>query len=426
MAQAKQQKKKYSFMWKALTIAILLLIFYTVYHVAFGLSDTVPTTPAGIVEQRNSVILEGVIFREEELVSSDNKGDLRPYFSNGELVTTDEKVATIYSQVGNHETNQKISELEEKLDIMRRSNVKGLVSIVDIEQINSDIERLYTNLMLARSSGDNLKAKEIEKEYLICLNILKIYEGKVKNYNSEIKAIQEELDVLYNSFKGEKEDIFAENGGYIYYNCDGYEQALTQSVLENITIDGFADILAAVKKNPVTDSAYVCKFVHNNEWKIATLCDNEIVDQLKLNCEYSATIFDVRERSIKLKLEKIGESNGSQTLLTFSCDTMPVGFDYTRYQSIKLDISSIEGYRVPVEALQTVIDKETQEKIHGVYILNASVVYFRRVDIIGVGNGYYIVEKFDKSKENYHEYLNLNDLIILEPEGMYNGKTLKR
>lgn len=426
MERREQPKKKFSFMWKAVTIAILLLIIYTVYHIFFGLSETVPTTPAGLVEQSNSVILEGVIFREEEPISTKYSGDMRPYVSNGELVSIDSVVAAVYSKGGNSDANEKISELEEKLEIMKRSNVKGLVSIVDIERVNSEIEKLYTSLMLARSNGDNLKARAIEKEYLICLNQLKIYEGEVENYNSEIRAIEEKLDALYNSFEGEKEYICADNGGYFYYNCDGYEEILAPETLETLTINGFSDILNKVKSAPVVESDYRCKFVHSNDWRIATLCDNATVSLLEVGKEYSATIFDVKERSIVLTLEKIGESDGKKTLLTFSCNTMPEGFDYTRYQSFKLDISSIEGYRVPIEALQTIIDEETEEEIDGVYILNASVVYFRRVDIIAKGNGYYIVAKLDKSKENYHEYLNLNDLIILEPNGMYDGKTLKR
>ena len=80
---------------------------------------------------------------------------------------------------------------------------------------------------------------------------------------------------------------------------------------------------------------------------------------------------------------------------------MPEGFDYTRYQTFKLDVSMIEGYRVPREALVTLVDKKTGEEKVGVYILDASVVHFRRVEIIAEGNGYYIVTKFDKSKENY-------------------------
>ena len=80
---------------------------------------------------------------------------------------------------------------------------------------------------------------------------------------------------------------------------------------------------------------------------------------------------------------------------------MPEGFDFTRYQEFRLDVSSIEGYRVPKEAVVNVKDEETGEKIIGVYILDASLVEFKRIEIIGESDGYYIVSKLDKSKENY-------------------------
>ena len=426
MEKSDTKKVKFSFAWKALTLVILLLIIYTGYHIFFGLAESVKTTSAGLASQSNSIILEGVIFREEELVSTVNQGDMRPYFSNGERVSIDAVVAAVYTQSGNSEANKKIAELEEKLEIMKRSNVKGFVSIVDIEKVNAEIEKLYTSIMLALSQGDNLKAEKLQKELLISLNQLKVYEGEVANYNDEIKSIEEELDVLYNSFEGEKEYIWANNGGYVYYTCDGYEQALTLNTLDSLTINGLSDILKQVKDKPMIDTDYRCKFVYGNEWKMATLCDNATVELLQVGKQYGVTIFDIKERNITMTLEKIGESNGESTLLVFSCSTMPEGFDYTRYQSFKLDISTIEGYRVPMEALQKVVDKETGEEKFGVYILNASVVYFRRVEIIAEGNGYYIVAKLDKSKENYREYLNLNDLIILDTDGMYDGKTLKR
>ena len=426
MEKSKQNKKRFSLAWKALTALILLLIIYTVYHVAFGLAESIPTTSAGLVEQSTSVILEGVIFREEELIKTHNKGDLRPYYSNGERVTMDSIVAAVYSETTGTDTNKKIAELEEKLDIMKQSNVKGIVSIVDIDRINAQIEKLYTNLMLAISNGDNIKAQKIEKEILIAFNQLKIYEGEVKNYNEEIKAIENELDALYKSFVGEKEYISADNGGYIYYFCDGYESDLTLSRLESLSINDLSGIMQKVKKDSVVASDYRCKFVYSNVWKIATLCDNETVALLQEGMDYSVTLFDVKERHVTMTLDKIGESNGENTLLTFSCHTMPEGFDYARYQSFKLDISSVEGYRVPKEALVTLKDKQTGEVKTGVYIMNASVAYFRRVDIIAEGNGYYVVKKLDKTKENYYEYLDLNDIIILEPDGIYDGKLLTR
>lgn len=425
--QKKTHKKlRFSNTWKALTVVISLLILYTVYHVAFGLTESLQTTPAGLVEQSTSVVLEGVIYRDEETVETKYNGDMRPYFYDGERVSVDSVVAAVYSKSGNSSANQRISELEEKLDIMKQSNVKGLVSIVDIESLNAEIDQIYSSLMLAVSNGDNIKAQRAEKELLICLNRLRIYEGKVKNYNTEIAEIQAELDDLYNSFVGDMEYIYADKGGYFYHSCDGYENILSFDSLSSITVSDLKDMTANVKNDPVIDSQYRCKFVYNNVWKIATVCDNATVALLTEGELYSITLFDIRERKLTMTLESIGQTDGEKTVLVFSCSDMPEDFDYTRYQSLRLDISSIEGYRVPKEALVTVKDENTGEEKRGVYILNASVVYFRRVEIIGESDGYYIVSKLDKSKENYREYLNINDLIILDTEGLYDGKIITK
>ena len=68
------KKPRFSRTWKALTLVIALLILYTVYHVCYGLVESIKTTPAGLVEQSSSIILEGVIFREEEGIITSNKG----------------------------------------------------------------------------------------------------------------------------------------------------------------------------------------------------------------------------------------------------------------------------------------------------------------------------------------------------------------
>ena len=411
---------------KAIIILISLLILYTFYHVCLGLVESVDTTPTGLVEQSSSVILEGVIFRNEEGITSKYKGDLRPYYYNGERVSVDSAVASVYSSKGSKDANEKISALKEELDILKKSNVKGLVSIVDIENERADIESMYTSIMLALSDGDYLRANRIERELLISMNRLAIYEGRVKNYDSEIARVESELDSLYASFKGESEYVFADKGGYIYYSCDGYEDILNSDVLADLTLDSFDNLLKKVKDKPVIDSKYVCKFVYGNIWRVAASCDVATASMLEEGREYKVTLFDVRERELSFTLESIKLSGDNGAVLVFTCSVMPDGFDFIRYQSFRLDISSIEGYRVPKEAMVMEKDEESGEMKTGVYILNASVVQYKKVEIIGESEGYYIVAKNDISKEDHHEYLNINDIIILETKGMYDGRILKR
>ena len=424
--QKPRKKSQFSLMWKILTVVISLLIIYTIYHVFFGLSESVPTTPAGLVEQNNSIMLEGVIFRNEKPIETTFKGDILPLVSNGERVTTDSTVAHIYSESTGIEQNERIQDIEEQIEILERSNVKGLVSVVDIEKLNAEIDRLYASLMLAVSNNENYKVSAIEKELTVCLNKMKIYRGEVKNYNGEIENLKAQLRVIYDTFEGYYEEIVAENGGYFYYHCDGYETTLTYDKLSALNPSTLLELEEQTKSKPQISSDYVCKFVYDSSWRIASVCDDATAALLEVGKEYTVTIFDIKERELKMTLEQIGESQNGERVLIFSCSIMPEGFDYSRYQTFRLDISSIDGYRVPREAIVNVVDKATGEEKTGVYILNASVVQFRRVDIIAEGDGYYIVAKLDKTKENYLEYLNINDLIILEPDGMYEGKILNK
>ena len=196
------KKPRFSRTWKALTIVIALLILYTVYHIFYGLAESVKTTPAGLVEQSSSIILEGVIFREEEGIITNNKGSLRPYYYDGERVSVNSAVASVYTKGDSSEVNERIDELKEKLDILKKSNITGLVSIVDIEGLKSRVDNLYTTMMLALSDSNPLRAARAKKELLIAMNQLAICEGRVKNYNEDIAQIEAELDKLYNSFKG--------------------------------------------------------------------------------------------------------------------------------------------------------------------------------------------------------------------------------
>ena len=424
--QKVNKKPRLTLTWKLITVVISLLIIYTVYHVFFGLSESVPTTVAGLVNQNSSIMLEGVIFRNEEPISVKYQGDMRTYFSNGERVSVDSTVAAIYSDYSGEDKNARIDELKDRIDILERSNVKGLISVVDIEKLNLEIDQLYTSLMLAKANNNNYKIAAIEKELTICLNQMKIYRGEVDSYNAEIAQLQTELDALYESFTGDKEYIYADKGGYFYHSCDGYEETLTYEKLASLTPSSLRDICNQTKENPKIDSAYRCKFVYENTWRIATACTDEIVALLEVGKTYDITVFDIKERLLKVTLEQIGESQNGESVVVFVCSNMPQGFDYSRYQSFKLDMSLVEGYRVPKEALVTLVDEVSGETKTGVYVLSGSTVYFRRVDIIAEGNGYYVASKLDKSKENYLEYLNLNDIIILEPDGMSDGKILKR
>ena len=410
---------KFSPAWKGGTLIIFFLILYTLYHIIFGLSASVQTTAAGLVREESSVVLEGIIFRDEQVILNKNEGNIYPYLENGERIESGGKVGELCHS-SKYSLYEKISQLKQELYILEHSNDKSLYSVVDIQETEKQIEELYTALMKALATRDTYRATKIEQQLLIFLNKMEIYKGNVKNYDAQISQLKSELERLYSNVKGSKEYVYADIGGYVYYECDGYEDELAFENLDVISVEHLVNLTNKVKSNPIKSSDYICKIVYSHTWYLSSACDRQTASSLSEGNIYTITLFGTRERQIDVKLEKIVDNGIKNVMLVFSCEVMPEDFDYLRYQEFKLDILETEGYRVPQTAVQSIQD-DNGNKITGVYILDGSVVRFKKITIIAEKDGYYIV-----SKNNNKEYLHLNERIILDPAGMYEGKILKK
>lgn len=414
-----EKKTRVSGGWILMTVAVSLLILYTVYHVFFGLAQGVETTYAGLIEDGRAVVLEGVIFRDEAPLKTEYRGELYPYLYDGERASASSVVGEIYSKSAGGDVARELAELEEKLDILKKSNVRGLISISDVEKLNKEADELYSQYMLALSKGEIYRASALEREYLIAINKLKICRGEVKNYDAEISELEAEAQALYNSLGGEMEYVIAEKSAYFYHSCDGYEEILTNSALEQMSASELSELVGKVKQEPKRESEYKCKFVYDHTWRIAAICESDAAELLEVGRAYTVTLYDFRERELSFVLESASEAQEGKVKLVFSCSEMPEGFEYSRYQSFRIDVSSVKGYRVPKGAVVSV------DGLMGVYVLQGSEVRFKRVTVLSEGKGYYVCAEQSTHGEP-QSYLAQNAQIILDPDGMYDGRILSR
>lgn len=417
-------KKNINLAWISITLLLFLLISYTFYHVFSG-TGTIKTTPAGYIEQTSSAVLEGILFREEEPLYSDYNGGVRYLADNGEMMSADSAVAGVYATPFSAELEQKIDALERELDIYRESNHLGQVSVADVEALRAKTEQVYAELMRALNDADHIKAQELERELLICLNKKKIYSGEVSSYNSDIARIEGEIEQLLSSYEGNSSLVKTEGSGYFYRSCDGYESELAPSSVSALSSAELKSKISEIKAAPVKDSQAIGKMVYDYKWNIACVCGTEISSQLSEGSVYEMILFDEREINVPMTLESIRNSEDGEDILIFSCSVMPQGFSFARYQSLEIRISSVGGYRIPSSAVRAVLDGDGNE-IKGVYILNASVVHFRQIDIIFEGDGYCIAALAEEGSDKQDGYLELNDLIIVAGEDLYDGKVVKR
>ena len=120
--------------------------------------------------------------------------------------------------------------------------------------------------------------------------------------------------------------------------------------------------------------------------------------------------------------EESHELDTSKTYLLFSSFDLARISGLERHQSVRINLGSKTGYRIPAEALHTVGEDR------GVYILVGNMIEFRRITIIGEGDGYYIVSTYERDFEDNLgseiPYLYINDLIVTSGKDLYDGKLL--
>ena len=84
---------------------------------------------------------------------------------------------------------------------------------------------------------------------------------------------------------------------------------------------------------------------------------------------------------------------------------------------MRFDMERVSGIYVPKNVVKRV------DGYRGVYTLRGSVVHFRYLEILYEGSDYYLV-KIGVESDGKYEYLQVNDLIILNGKNMFDGRVL--
>jgi hypothetical protein len=172
------------------------------------------------------------------------------------------------------------------------------------------------------------------------------------------------------------------------------------------------------------------KTVYDPKWYLAIPTDADTCLDFTEKRAYKVSFSDNDNITLDMTLEKAVTDEAGNAYLLFSSFDLSAIQGFSRAQSIKILTSSISGFRIPSESLESAYGED------GVFILIGTEIAFRRVTVIGEGNGYYIVNTYAKDTEEQEKleetggeiseipYLNANDLIITSGNDLYDGKLI--
>lgn len=450
------KKRRIKFNQTAVNVTVLVLIavlfIYLGVQLTRGFSDAVSTQRTQVITDEKQLHVRGYVFKSETVMERPYEGVCYYLTESGQRVRAEQDYLVYYKVGEDADKKQaRLDDLNRQIGLLT-SKIASSGGASDLSHVGETIAGSYYsyvdnlldgNLISADKDGEALLGALVD--YSV---ITERHEDIIKNVIGPLKS---ERDQLLASM-GQGQTMSAdERGFYFFHEADGYETVFSSSKLDSLTRAELDELASSSPKKysekPIgkiadtaewflvmpADESLIMQFAYPEpepEQESETGDDNaseeEYIPEFRIGQSYKVTFLE-SDREISMKLDDVRLEENGEGFLVFSSYDMELAATLSRSQDVKITMSSITGYRIPSDSL---VEKDGES---GVYILVGTVVKFRRVTVIGEGNGYYIVNTLEKDRAEIEEsgedskrpdYLAVNDLIITSGNDLYDGKLL--
>lgn len=394
---------------KALRIIICIIaVVFVVHQVYSSAYKPITTVSAEYYTTVEGFSINGIVIREEKIITSDKVGTLHFTLSDGERVAKDGVIANIYSNAEASVTVNRIEQLTSRIADIEEMQSYNDVEAADITLVDTKINNSLNTMLRGIASGDFSSFEENSAELLTNISRRQMITGEQTDFSARLTELKAELESLTATLPQPIGSIRTDASGYFVSGVDGYENMLSCENIEAVT----PQYLDSLKSEEVPSNA-IGKIVSGYTWYIAAQVN--ISDSLKYKVGDSLTLKTTLKSSPELDVtvEKINTSQTDDAaVIIFSCQQMNSELASVRKGSMTIINSTYSGLKIPTKALRFQDDKT------GVFVRSGMAIKFVGVNVIYRTDEYIICEQQVSSDT----VLRLYDDVVVKGKRLYDGK----
>lgn len=415
---------------KVLMIAVTLaLVAYFGIQAVRYFSDPLTTTLAYNYRVEETLSLSGFVVRDEVVLPEDSSGLLQIQREEGERVSDGGTVATVYSDQASLDRQKEIESLNARIEQLQYAR-EAAVGTEVAQKLDEQIRQSLLDYRAAVTAG---RYRDAEKQGNDLRNqvLKRDYSGAdTEDLDAQIAELQAEVKALRSQSAGSTRRISATEAGLYSAVVDGYETVLTPESLETLTPSALSGIKAS---NETTSN--VGKLVLGKEWYYAAVVSADMAESLK-KMEQQGDSLLLRfakgvERDLSVSIHSIGEEENGRVVIVFAGDTYLSQLTLLREQSAQIIYGTVEGIRIPKEALRVVTKTQTDEdgtenetQVTGVYCVVGLEAGFKPVEILYTADHFVLVEP-NPAADREGQRLRPGEEIIITARDLYDGKVVR-
>lgn len=383
------------------------LLIWVASGLVTGLDRPIETTLAVEYTAHASVQAEGYILRQESPITSPcaiNSLSL----DEGQKVSAGEVVAVGYTSQNAQSTQDRIRELEDKL--------QQLLYAVNLDDsyaqatLDGDIASKIVSFSTAVKKGDLADAAETAPALKGLVLRRFCEEGDLLAIRQEAESLQSEITRLQVELLGGVEYIRVSTSGYFSGQVDGFEALLTPQSATALSVSQ----IEALTPQSVASNV-VGKNIVGDLWYYLCIVDAKTAQSIRLGDRVTVSLAGKTVQNMEMTLCHLSQEEDGRCALLLSCDRYMQNITALRQKRAEVIFATYTGLRVPKAAVRVDADGTV-----GVYVLEGAHANWKPVTLL-YDNGESYVVALDKSSVG-----NLwpGDEVIVTAEELYDGKVV--
>ena len=410
---------------KLLMAAVTLgLAAYFGFQAVRYFSDPLSTIPAYNYRVEEAVSVSGYVVRQERVLPDQTGGVLQVRRAEGERVAVGGTVAAVYADQTSVDRQTEIEALNARIEQLQYAQ-EAEVGVEVAQKLDTQIRRNILDYRAALTAGHlgdaqkqgaQLRAQVLKRDYT---------NTDTTDLALQIQELQAQVKNLKAQIAGAVQRVTAPASGLYSAVVDGYETVLTPESIRELTPSQLNGI-----KADSTVASGVGKLVLGDSWYYVAAMRTEEARTLEEAGELTLRFAKGVERDLTVTVAHVGAEENGRCVVVFEGKTYLSELTLLRQQSAQIISGSVEGIRVPEEALRVVTTPRTDEdgnttesKDIGVYCVVGVEARFKPVEILYSGENFVLV-RADQPSDKETLRLRPGDQVILSARDLSDGKVV--
>lgn len=387
-------------------------------------NDPLTTTLAYSYQVEEGIDLSGYVVRSEQVLTDDADGLIQIQKTEGERVSAGGVIATAYADQASLDRQNEIHALATQIEQLEYAQDAALGAEASLKL---DAQILQSLLSYRQAlAEDRLDSAEKRASELRTMVMKRDYTySDTEDLTTQIEVLKTQLKDLRSQAAGSVRRITAPVSGLFSAVVDGYETVLTPDMLSELT----PAKLAAVQADGTVKSD-LGKLILGDSWYYAAAMSAEDARTLEKTSGLSLHFSKSIERNLDVTVDSVGPEENGRCVVVFKGRTYLPELTLLRQQSATVVTRTIEGIRVPKEALrmraETVENEDGTTKevqVTGIYCIVGREALFKPVEVLYNGEGFVLVSaNGPDGKEKLR--LRPGDEVIITAVDLYDGKVI--